>query len=63
MTDFEKAQIKLRAWEALVGWGTTKDNKLSEPWDWNDRLKYADLLATWAIGDAVSTPTIGGENG
>jgi hypothetical protein len=49
MTPFEKAQIKLRAWEALAGWGVKKgDDKFPEPWNWDQRLKHAEQLADWA---------------
>jgi len=56
MTDFEKAQIKLRAWEMLKGWGATKEKgKDPEPWNWDDRLKFADLLVDWAVTPHEST--------
>lgn len=52
MTPFERAQIRLRAWEALAGWGTKKEGeKLSEPWNWDKRLEYADQLAEWSASD------------
>jgi hypothetical protein len=65
MTDFEKAKIRLKVWEALAGWGTKKEaDKLIDPWDWNDRIKYANLLLEWVmIADdtTVSRPNQGGE--
>jgi hypothetical protein len=48
MTPFEKAQIRLKVWEALAGWGTKNtEEKFPEPWNWEDRLKFADLLFKW----------------
>ena len=52
MTPFEKAQIRLRAWKMLRGWGErAKDGEVSEPWGWDDRLKFAAILADWAIDE------------
>jgi hypothetical protein len=52
MTDFEKAQIRLQAWEAIRGWGVMKkDDKgipTNEPWNWDERLKFAERLFEWA---------------
>jgi hypothetical protein len=50
MSPFEKAQIKLRAWEALNGWGTKMpDKEFSDVWNWDERLKWADKLTEWAL--------------
>ena len=49
------ADIRLRAFDLLSGWGTTDLNaeKIEDrikPWDFDMRLKYATRLANWALG-------------
>jgi hypothetical protein len=52
MTDYEIAQIRLRAWEAVSGWGNTSkvnDKEELKIWGWSERMKFADELANWAL--------------
>jgi hypothetical protein len=54
VTEYERALFRLKVWRALKGWGhtipATGEDKLPEsrPWNWDERLVYADLLAAWA---------------
>lgn len=48
MTEFERAQIRLKIWEALAGWGIKKGkNELHETWNWKQRLENAEKLYEW----------------
>ncbi len=59
VNDYERALIKLRAWEALTGWGVqlplsenpTLDERLDRVrvWTFEERMKKADELAAWAL--------------
>jgi hypothetical protein len=55
MTDYELATFRLEVWKAIAGWGIGGDpkskdilDKLVKTWDWQERMKRADELATWA---------------
>ena len=54
-TEYEIAQVRLRAFEILAGWGvqipSTDDKRIPELKLWNleDRMKYAARLSAWAL--------------
>lgn len=51
----QRATIRLGAWNALDGWGTAKldekGDKPFRPYSFEERMKYAAILADWAMGD------------
>jgi hypothetical protein len=65
LTTYERAQIRLRAFELLDGWGdksSTPDAKdlvdrLPVPWGLEVRKRYAKELAEWAEMDDDEVPT------
>ncbi len=56
MTEYEIAQIRLRAFELLAGWGKPipPNDQCKYPtvetWNLEERMKHALELANWAIG-------------
>ena len=54
-TKYEIAQVRLRAFEILAGWGVqipaTDDKKPPELrlWNFDERMKFAAQLASWAL--------------
>jgi hypothetical protein len=63
MTDYEMATLRLEAWKAISGWGRRNPNatdpieRLVDPWDWEERMRRADELATWATGEEKASST------
>jgi hypothetical protein len=62
MTPFERAKIRLEAFQLLDGWGTPGDPKAKDlcdrlivPWDLKRRMQRAADLADWAMAqnDAI----------
>ena len=57
ITDFERATIRLRAFELLKGWGDAAPDaekstaRLTTPWNLERHKEVAESLADWAIGD------------
>ena len=56
MTDYELATLRLETWKALAGWGMITNpeepdllNKDYKPWSWEERMRRADELASWAV--------------
>ena len=60
-TEFERAQIRLRAFKLLEGWGNMSPtpeaknalDRFPVPWDLQTRMKYAGELAEWALTPSV----------
>jgi hypothetical protein len=58
MTPFERAKIRLAAFQLLEGWGTAGDPKAKDlcdrlivPWNLEQRMQRADELAEWAMAE------------
>lgn len=56
MTDKELAELKLAAWNALAGWGTTQMEKIRDmkipthiPLTFEQRCQKADKLVCWML--------------
>jgi|HubBroStandDraft_6_1064221.scaffolds.fasta_scaffold855658_2 hypothetical protein len=61
MTPFERAKIRLEAFQLLAGWGTNTGNPEAEnlidryvhtPWTLEYRMQRADELADWAMKES-----------
>ncbi len=61
-TDYERAQVRLRAFELLQGWGNpsptpdAKDliDRFPIPWNFETRIRHAKTLADWAFDDEAA---------
>lgn len=70
MSEYERALLRLKCWEALTGWGTIEPpddcgedtsvmRKLTahKPWHWGQRLDKADELYQWTIAQDDEEPS------
>lgn len=56
LSTVELAELRLKVWQALQGWGVSKTTKIGEaeipeiqPWDWETRKQRADDLLRWLL--------------
>lgn len=62
MTPYERAQIFLKAFKMMDGWGVVTNSELEEllgkgptTFDFETQMKKAEILAKWAIGENTKT--------
>lgn len=57
MTDFERAKLKLLAFQALDLWGTRDDDGEHTAWNLKERKQKAEELFDWMTSSAPMTVT------
>ena len=57
LTTYERAQLRLRAWRALKGWGRRGKDGVFAEFDMTERMAEAERLVGWATMDRSITET------